>query len=278
MNDIVEYKPLTPQTAEQVKAQVTTIQDIMKSVMIKDVHYGTIPGTQKPTLYKAGSDMLLSAFNIAVEPVIEDLSTYQEIRYRIQVRGIHMASGGLVGIGIGEASSNEERYKWKKTTDREYSATPEDRRRIKFSQYWNEDRRQLVEKEIKQVRTEPVDQANTILKMAKKRAQVDLTLTCLAASDVFDRTDNATQPNRSVPATATAEEYAGQGSESISDQMPPDQTLAPGVANLGQVRTLMDKTGLRDVDLWAFLEVTSWQEIKDEKIGKAIAWIEENQP
>jgi hypothetical protein len=36
-----------------------------------------------------------------------------------------------------------------------------------------------------QIRTEPADVANTVLKMAKKRAQIDLTLTATAASDIF---------------------------------------------------------------------------------------------
>jgi hypothetical protein len=277
MNDIVEYKPLTPQTAEQVKAQVATIQEIMKSVMIKDVHYGIIPGTKKPTLYKAGSDMLLSAFNIAVEPVIEDLSTYQEIRYRIQVRGIHMASNGLVGIGIGEASSNEERYKWKKTSDREYAATPEDRRRIKFARVWNDHQRCMVEGEIKQVRTEPVDQANTILKMAKKRAQVDMTLTCLAASDVFDQpstpassSNMSRAPQNNYPAES---DYAPGGGD-----QPVNVDAESGEINLGHVRTAIDKSGLREIDLWAHLEVVTWNEVSGDKLVLAMKWIEENSP
>ena len=38
---------------------------------------------------------------------------------------------------------------------------------------------------MQQVRTNPADIANTVLKMAKKRAQIDLTLTATAASDCF---------------------------------------------------------------------------------------------
>ena len=277
MNDIAEYKPLTPQTAVQVKAQVAVIQDIMKSVMIQDVHYGTIPGTQKPTLYKAGSEMLLSAFNIAVEPVIEELSTYQEIRFRIQVRGIHMATGGLVGIGIGEASSNEERYKWKKAADREFNATPEDRRRIKFTSYWDQDQRRRVEKEVKQVRTEPADLANTVLKMAKKRAQVDMTLTCLAASDVFDQPSAPAQARNM--ATDPQNDYPPEADQPPGfDDPPAKATDESGEINLGHVRSAIDKSGLRDIDLWAHLGVAAWGEIFGDKLAAAMKWIEENQP
>jgi hypothetical protein len=36
-----------------------------------------------------------------------------------------------------------------------------------------------------EVRVDPADVANTVLKMAKKRAQIDMTLTATAASDIF---------------------------------------------------------------------------------------------
>jgi hypothetical protein len=88
----------------------------------------------------------------------------------------------LIGVGIGECSSDEEKYKWRKPVcDEEFNETPEDRKRIAWKKYQNNTYQQ------KQVRTNPADVANTILKMAKKRAQIDMTLTATAASDVFDQ-------------------------------------------------------------------------------------------
>ena len=54
--------------------------------------------------------------------------------------------------------------------------TPEDRKRIKYGKYT-----------AKQVRTEPADLANTVLKMACKRAQLAMTLNVTAASDIFSQ-------------------------------------------------------------------------------------------
>lgn len=183
-----------PQTAEEIKTQIKRIQEIHRSVMLKDVHYGTIPGTGKPTLYKAGSELLLTTFRIAVDPDIEDLSGPDEIRYRVTLRGIASAemrmdtiSGILVGAGVGECSTNEEKYKWRAAMPKEWAATDEDRRRIKYGWKWAQARGEKIEIETPQVRTNPADLANTVLKMAKKRAQVDLCLTALAASDVFDQ-------------------------------------------------------------------------------------------
>ena len=182
MNDlaIMEERALT---AQEIKAQVQLIQQVMDAVMEKDVHYGTIPGTPKPTLYKAGAEKILTTFRIAAYPKeIDDLSTGDEIRYRVKVHGIHQTSGILIGVGIGECSSNEEKYKWRRPVcDEEFNETPEDRRR----EVWKRGRDNNYKQ--KQIRTNPSDVANTILKMAKKRAQIDMTLTATAASDVFDQ-------------------------------------------------------------------------------------------
>jgi len=181
MNEIVEYQ--MPLTASQVKGQVQLIQEVMAAVMVKGVHYGTIPGTDKPTLYKPGSEKILSTFRIAAYPKeIEDLSSPDEIRYRVKVHGLSMDDGRLIGVGIGECSSSEGKYKWRKPVcNEEYDETPEDRKREVWKKYDQKTYQQ------KQVRMNPSDVANTILKMAKKRAQIDLTLTATGASDVFDQ-------------------------------------------------------------------------------------------
>lgn len=184
-NQLAVYEAM-PLTAAQVKAQVQRIQEVMAAVMQKDVHYGIIPGTQKPTLYKPGSEKILSTFRIAAHPKeIEDLSTYDEIRYRVKVYGVAMENDQILfGVGVGECSSNEEKYKWRRPVcDGEFNDTPDDRKRLKWVKGYDG----KPDYQIKQVRTNPSDVANTILKMAKKRAQIDMTLTATGASDVFDQ-------------------------------------------------------------------------------------------
>lgn len=163
-------------TAVDLREHVNLIQEVMRSVMKDGTHYGVIPGCKQPSLYKAGSEVLLTTFRIAVSVHVEDLSTPDCIRYRVRTVGTHQGSGIVVGEGIGECSSDEEKYKWRRCFNKkEFDATPETRRRIKFSKYGED----------MQVRTEPADVANTVLKMGKKRAQIDLTLTATAASDIF---------------------------------------------------------------------------------------------
>lgn len=163
-------------TAADIRQRVNTIQEVMTAVMKPNVHYGVIPGCKKPSLWKPGSEVLLATFQIATSIEVVDLSTEDCIRYQVRVIGTHAPSGMVVGEGIGECSSNEEKYKWSKAWDEEFDATPENRRRVKLGKYKD-----------KQVRVEPADVANTILKMAKKRAQIDMTLTATGASDCFDQ-------------------------------------------------------------------------------------------
>lgn len=164
-----------------VVQQAMVIQEVMKAVMKENVHYGVIPGTDKPTLYKAGAEKLCLTFHIADRYVVEDLSTGPDaIRYRVTCIGSHQHTGTELGQGIGEAQTGEEKYRWRKAVCKEeFEATPANLRRIKFG------KKSGGFYTVEQVRTEPADMANTVLKMAAKRAKMAMVLNVLAASDAF---------------------------------------------------------------------------------------------
>ena len=127
-----EEKPLSVQ---DVRSQVNLIQEVLRSIMIKDIHYGIIPGTTKPTLYKPGAETILSTFRIAVDPEMNevyDLSTDDIARFRMRVSA-KSQTGRFLGAAIGECSSNEEKFKWRKPVcDEEYIETPENIKREKW--------------------------------------------------------------------------------------------------------------------------------------------------
>lgn len=167
-----------PLTAIEIRAQVNLIQEVMQAVMKKDTHYGTIPGCKKPSLWKPGAEVLFATFRISVDPVVEDLSTSEEARFRVTARAHN--HGVSLGSAVGEASSDEEKYKWRQMVcQEEYDDTPEYRRRTK----WKDGRNGPYC--VQQIRTEVADHRNTILKMAAKRAYVALALQVTAASDIF---------------------------------------------------------------------------------------------
>lgn len=178
-----------PMSVADHEAQVTIIQDVLKRVMKENVHYGVIPGTQNYSLLKPGAEKILSTFRLACEPEIIDKSNDKEVRYQVRVRLTHF-NGGYVGTGVGECSSFEAKYKWRKPVcPEEWEETPADRRRNKWVKYNNNPAERNP-----QIMTEPADIANTILKMAKKRALVDAALTATAASDIFDQAEDG-EPN-----------------------------------------------------------------------------------
>ena len=264
---------MLPMTAMDVRAQVNLIQSVMKAVMVEDTHFGTIPGTTKPTLYKAGSEKILSTFRIAVEPEVEDLSTPDEARYRVAVHGVHMGTGTVVGTGIGECSSNEEKYKWRASVcDEEWDETPVDRRRVKYKKYNNK-----VSK-IKQVRTEPADIANTVLKMSKKRGQIDMTLTSTAASDVFtqdieDMPDGVresvvggeSRPPVSMPKPAKAKPASKPAAPPAADQAPgTDELTVTGVPE-----TVSEKPTKNGGTRYGIVIRDEWYNTFDDKVGDA---------
>lgn len=167
-------------SAVEIRERVNLVQSVMQGIMKRDTHYGTIPGTPKPTLYKPGAEVLCVTFRIAQEYQIADLGDQFTARFRITCIGRHQVTGIVLGEGVGECSSAEEKYKWRAAVcSEEFDLAPDHMRRIKFAKYKGN-----VEKKT-QVRTEAADLSNTVLKMACKRAMIAMTLNVTAASDIF---------------------------------------------------------------------------------------------
>lgn len=185
----------------EVKNQIQTIQKVLKDVMKQGVHYDKIKGCgDKLVLLKPGAEKILSTFMIGAEPVIEDLSDGYDFRYRIIVRGFHIATGKTIGYGVGVCSTNEKKYAWRSAIcDEEYEATDPDKRQLHWKERGGYDKKACPKCkkgpniycdciiEIKQVRQNPSDIENTVLKMSKKRAIVDLCMTSTACSDIFEQ-------------------------------------------------------------------------------------------
>lgn len=186
MNQVVELPkqgivPSGRNAVTEVLQHAKVVREVMKAVMKPGIHYGKIPGTNKETLYKPGAEKLCMVFNIGDEYRIEELSTPDMVRYRVTCIGIHIPTGNILGQGVGECSVGEEKYKWRKALCKEeFDATLPAMRREKFAKSKNGGFYKQ-----QQVRTEPADLANTVLKMAAKRAKIAMVLNVLAVSDMF---------------------------------------------------------------------------------------------
>lgn len=274
-----------PMTVASLKERSQHVQALIKDLMVEGVHYMKIPGTDGQSLTKMGSEMLLSAFHIAVEPEIIETATPDFVRYTVKITGRHMGSGIVVGVGVGRCSSNEEKYKWRRAVCREeWDAAPEALRRIKWGE---KDRRTYT---VQQIRTNPEDVANTVLKMAKKRAQADLCLTALAASDAFKRQprppnggptpEELKAQTRARPEASGAATAQANGDNTISTGPPegvpaanPRAVRPATAAQLGLLKRKLDESGIPENHFLAQFELGRLEEISFEAVNQALEWI-----
>lgn len=181
-NEIEVVKEKQSLTVHEMRNHIGVIHEMIKETMQDGVHFGKIPGCgDKPTLFKPGAEKILMAFKLVnADPIVDTLRNDDE-EYHVRVRTrIFTRDGVGVGDGLGEASTSEEKYAWRAAAcDEEYNEAPENKRRIKWSNYNGQKAKKY------QVKTNVADHRNTVLKMAVKRSLVAATLNVTAASDCF---------------------------------------------------------------------------------------------
>jgi hypothetical protein len=206
-NEIME-KQAWGVTAEAVKEQIHLIQQVMRDHMLLGEHYGTIPGVKKNILFKAGAEKLCLLFRLAprftVDEDTRDVPPGHKT-FRVKCELVKITDGTFWGEGVGMASTMETKYRFRR-------GEGENTGRPVPQAYWDERDPELLggkeffpskdEKGKWAVfkKTAPVenqniaDTYNTVLKIAKKRAHVDATITATAASDIFTQDLEETSP------------------------------------------------------------------------------------
>ena len=157
--------------AEQRLAE---INEIRKTLLVENLHYGVIPGSSKPVLLKPGAELFMTLYGLT--PTFHEEIEGVGIDRRITVTAeIKNSQGQGVGHGYGFASTLEDKFKWKKAGKEDYDAAPPEERRLVRT------RRETLYF----VRQNPDNVLNTVLKMARKRAMIDAVLTHFALSGYF---------------------------------------------------------------------------------------------
>ena len=170
-----------------------TVQDLLKSQMQEDVHFGKIPGTgDKPTLLKSGAEMLRMVFNLRTTCNKDDVEITNEGNgHKTYEICMHISNKDkeIIATGLGTCSTMESKYKYRsQLTDRKVP-----------SEYWESRDKALLggsqysPKKVKGAwllsergeHDNPADYYNTVKKMAKKRAMADGILTAPCSSDLF---------------------------------------------------------------------------------------------
>jgi len=138
------YQSAIAVTAEHYKTMTAFVQAQMK----KDVDFGVIPGTRKPTLLKPGAEKLCRLFSLRSNyELIHFITDFEKPIFHYHYRCTLVRQGEVVGQGDGSCNSKEKKYE-----------------KQKYKIY---------------------DLTNTICKMAQKRALVAAVLSSCGASAFF---------------------------------------------------------------------------------------------
>ena len=131
---------------KQTMSKIGQFQKLVRENLQDGKDYGTIPGTSKPTLYKPGAEKILMLMGLqSTYEILDSTRDFKEGFFQYQVRCTLKKNEMIITQGLGACNSRENKY-------------------VKQNSY-------------------NID--NTILKMAKKRSQVDASLTVASLSEIF---------------------------------------------------------------------------------------------
>lgn len=262
-----------------VKRRMAEI-DQYRAIMREGEDYGTIPGTPKPTLYQPGADTLCLAAGLTVgEPIIEKSIEDWEFGFFFYLvkQPLLEQGGNIVGWGIGSCSSKEDKYAWRwipvwellKAEQDDGASRQEAEARLKAkaqAEGWRREWRFSKKRGQRYLfyrlpNPDVYSQANTILKMAVKRAYISATLRATAAHRVFTQDIEDMPPSQRQAAVEVVEaeyevvqETANGPTPEPSEEHPvaPEAAEAPAQdapsepKNIGQLFTAGLRLGYKD--------------------------------
>jgi hypothetical protein len=181
--------------------KIKEFQKLVRENLQEDKDYGTIPGTSKPTLYKPGAEKILMLMGLQSTYEILDSTRNWEKEgfFQYQVRCTLKKGDIIITQGLGCCNSKENKY----------------------------------------LKQNAFNVDNTILKMAKKRSQVDATLTVASLSEIFtqdleDEELNGTN-KKSNPATPKQinyikEKMIGSSKATLKEKQEWEKLIAEGIS------------------------------------------------
>lgn len=239
-----------------VLKQVQIIQEVMHQVMKVDEHYGTIPGTKKPSLYKPGAEKLSLTFRLRPEYDIRrsDLPGGHR-EYEVVCTLYHIPTGQSVGQGVGSATTMEGKYRFRpgpvEFTDKPVPQEYWNTRDVNllggkgFSPKKDDSGKWMIAIKGEMVEHDnPADYYNTVLKMAKKRAHVDAILTATAASDIF--TQDVEDMPEVIPGAQAPQESQKKAPMKEPQKKQPKQPEGEMHTECVRIKSVESKSGSKD--------------------------------
>lgn len=191
---------------EEVRDRVRQLDEFYKGAMQRGTDYDVIPGTQKPSLFQPGAQLLDAIFGLVprFDVMAQSVIDWDREFFHYVIRCSLWRGDQIVAEAIGSCNSREDRYRWRtaRQTCPECNAEAIGRSKAEYGGGFFCNRKsggcggsfkpgspqaKAIEKQ-PQGRAENDDIAsleNTICKMAQKRAHIAATLNATGASRIF---------------------------------------------------------------------------------------------
>ena len=195
--------------------KVKSLQATLKNILVENHDYGKIQGCgDKPTLLKPGAEKILMALGLtSTYELIEHTEDFKDKGFfAYTVKCILHKNGTKITEGLGHANSKEK--KWAQEFVYESELPQGTDKSLLKKKSFNGNGGTYYKY---QVDADANSKANTILKMAKKRAQIDAVLTVASLSEIFtqDFDDLPTEEPTSKPVVDKVKEDIKAKGESL---------------------------------------------------------------
>lgn len=235
-----------------VQGQVQLIQNILHGVMQDGQHFGKIPGTDKPTLLKAGAEKLCLTFRL--DPEYEATQTFDGDHLTVVSKCTlyHISSGNRLGSGEGMCSTKESKYGYRnanrKCPNCEQETIFTDKKGNGYycwakkggcGKTFTIGDESIEKQKIGKVPNEYLaDQYNTVLKMANKRSLVAAVLNVTAASDIFTQDMEDIRPEPEAKKEPVQERVATENTTTGATAIEVLESSLDEVARTGSLKEL----------------------------------------
>lgn len=226
MNELAIIDTVEVGQVQATMQKISQFQAVVQGALRKDHDYGVIPGTgTKPTLLKPGAEKILMLMGLTSEyEIAERVQDYVNGFFAFTVKCVLSKGDIRVTEGLGHANTKEARYARRWMTENKLPEGLDKKnlqKREKQSKYGPGTYLEyLVEND------DPYTLVNTVLKMAKKRAQVDAALTVASLSEIFTQdledlkgiTNEGDEPAPPKTGAPPPKPTRGRGSGNITDK------------------------------------------------------------
>lgn len=213
-----DVAPTLVGTLQETEKRYQELQAFIQKQMVESEDYGKIPGCPKPSLFKAGAEKLLEIYGYAVSDIetVNKVENWEKgfFHYEIKATAISKRSGQVVGVGIGSCNSKEKKY----------------------------------------ISQDPYSLVNTLQKMAKKRAVVDLALLVTRSSGIFTQDIEDLEANGHTQHQAVNPIKQEQPQHSQQPQQPQGALKLISEKQMLYIKSIAKTLAMSDEDLANMLE------------------------